>query len=72
MVYRGSRVPEVTGAYIHGDTCSGEVWAVNATNPGAPVRVASGLRSLSSFALDADGEALAIAFGRPVIRLTSP
>ena len=28
FVYRGSRLPEIYGAYIYGDHCSGRIWAL--------------------------------------------
>ena len=71
VVYRGSRVPEIAGAYLYGDTCSGEVWAVNADNPRSPVRIASGVPGLSSFGVDADGEVVLLAFGQPIRRIAS-
>jgi len=72
MVYRGTKVPEIANAYVYGDTCSGEVRAVNAAQPGAPVLIASGLKTLSSFGVDAEGEITALTFGQPIRRLTSP
>ena len=71
VVYRGARVPEIAGAYLYGDTCSGEVWAVNAANPRNPVRIATGARALASFGIDADGEVTLLAFGQSIRRITS-
>jgi glucose/arabinose dehydrogenase len=72
FVYRGSRVPEIAGAYVYGDTCSGEIWAVNAAAPKAPVRIASGVRNMTSFGLDAAGEITVLGFGQPIRRLATP
>ncbi len=77
-VYRGTRVPEISGAYIYGDTCSGEVWAISAAptgqagQPATPVLIASGVRTLSSFGVDANGEVTLLSFGQPIRRITSP
>lgn len=71
-VYRGTRVPEIAGAYVYGDTCSGEIWAVNAGAPGTPVRIATGARNMTSFGLDAAGEITVLTFGQPIRRLVSP
>ncbi|MGE3857833.1 MAG: sorbosone dehydrogenase family protein [Dehalococcoidia bacterium] len=71
-VYHGSAVPEIAGAYVYGDTCSGEIWAVNAASPGTPVRIATGARNMTSFGLDAAGEVLVLTFGQPIRRLVSP
>ena len=72
MVYRGAKVPEIASAYVYGDTCSGEVWAINAAQPGTPVLIASGVKTLTSFGVDAEGEITALAFDQPIRRLTSP
>jgi glucose/arabinose dehydrogenase len=58
-VYRGSAIPALTGWYIYGDYCSGEVWAVSAgaSSPATPVRLlgtGSG-RLISGFGEDASG-----------------
>ncbi|MFA7248832.1 MAG: PQQ-dependent sugar dehydrogenase [Dehalococcoidia bacterium] len=70
-VYRGTRVPEIAGAYLYGDTCSGEVWAVSAANPGTPVRIATGVPTFTSFGTSADGEVILLTFGQPIRRITS-
>lgn len=54
-VYRGKAIPDLTGAYLVGDYCSGLVWAVNPETGEASAPVESGV-SISSFAEDADGE----------------
>ena len=71
-VYRGTKVPEIAGAYIYGDLCSGEIWAVRADSPGTPVRIASGPKSLTSFGIDPAGELYVLAIGQPIRRLVSP
>jgi len=58
VVYRGSRLPELYGAYIYGDYCSGVIWALwwdgtRVTDQRELVR--SGL-SISAFGEDENGE----------------
>ncbi|MBT5775195.1 MAG: glucose sorbosone dehydrogenase [Dehalococcoidia bacterium] len=72
VVYRGSAVPELAGAYVFGDYCSGEVWAMPADGSAAPVVVANGLGNISSFGMDAAGEVYVVRFGRSIVRLVSP
>jgi glucose/arabinose dehydrogenase len=59
-VYRGNDIPDLVGWYIYGDYCSGEVWALDPTQPRPidPVRimVASSGRLVSGFGEDATGE----------------
>ena len=70
-IYRGTKVPAISGSYIYGDTCSGEVWAINPTNPRTPVLIASGVPALSSFGVDAEGEITLLSFGKSIRRITS-
>jgi glucose/arabinose dehydrogenase len=63
FVYRGSAIPELTGAYLFGDYCTGEIWALR---PGDPVEIARltdddgiflpPLRGLTSFGRGPEGE----------------
>lgn len=58
FVYRGAAVPELRGAYVYGDYCSGRVWALRSSDgqAGAQAEIArSGVR-ISSFAQDLAGE----------------
>ncbi len=71
VVYRGTRVPEIAGAYLFADLCSGDVWAIRADSPGVPVKIAS-VSNLTSFGLDAAGEILVTSFNQPLRRLVSP
>ncbi|MSQ31157.1 MAG: glucose sorbosone dehydrogenase [Dehalococcoidia bacterium] len=71
VVYRGTRAPEIAGAYLYADLCSGEVWAVRADPPGTPVRIAS-VSNLTSFGLDAAGEVVVASFNQLLRRLVSP
>ena len=71
VVYRGADVPELAGAYVYGDFCSGRVWALDAASRGAPVLVADTGASIASFAQVGD-ELWLLRFGGPVLRATSP
>jgi glucose/arabinose dehydrogenase len=57
-VYRGSRYPDLVGWYIFGDYCSGEVWAIDASQDRVeePAVVAETDLSISAIAEDAAGE----------------
>ncbi|MGH9198884.1 MAG: PQQ-dependent sugar dehydrogenase, partial [Acidimicrobiia bacterium] len=57
-LYRGMRIPALRGRYVFGDFCSGRVWALTETTPGAwglELLLQSGL-NISSFGEDAGGE----------------
>jgi glucose/arabinose dehydrogenase len=58
-VYRGNNIPALAGAYVYGDYCSGEVFAVM-TNEGniigGPWRLLSTQARISSFGEDENGE----------------
>jgi glucose/arabinose dehydrogenase len=57
-VYRGSEVPELVGAYLFGDLCTGGVFALQPTADGGWTRVELGFQpiKISSFGEDANGE----------------
>jgi glucose/arabinose dehydrogenase len=70
-VYRGEAIPELTGAYLVADYCSGLVWAVaiaedGSATPSAPVE--TGLR-ISSFAEDASGELYVVDRGGAIYKI---
>ena len=58
FVYGGEDFPELQGAYLFGDYCSGHVWGIDAaaSGPVEPTLLMSTERALSSFGLDEDGE----------------
>lgn len=72
VVYRANRVPEIANAYLFGDFCSGDLWAIAADAPDDAQAIAEGLDGLASFALDADGEVLLLRFNEPILRIVSP
>ncbi len=71
VVYRGRAVPELDGAYVFGDFCSGRVWAMDASGEGPAVRVADTGVSISSFAQIGE-ELWLLRFDGPVLRAVSP
>jgi glucose/arabinose dehydrogenase len=72
VVYRANRVPQIANAYIFGDFCSGDLWAIAADAPDGAEIIAEGFGGLASFALDADGEVLLLRFNEPILRIVSP
>lgn len=75
-VYRGAALPELRGAYVYGDHCSGRVWALR--HAGGRVTVQSEIAVLdgriSSLAQDRDGEIYVLqhALQGRVFRLAAP
>jgi glucose/arabinose dehydrogenase len=58
-VYRGPRIPGLSGRYVYADYCSGKLWTL-ATAGGAPRDVSSvvggaGVKSITSFGQDGSG-----------------
>lgn len=72
-VYRGSAIPELTGAYVYADFCSGRIWALR--YEGGEVmshrQVARSRFGVSSFGEIADGELYVTTFGGGVLRLVA-
>lgn len=74
FVYRGSRLPELYGAYLYGDYCSGNIWALRydgATTSVQRIVSGSGL-NISSFGEDRDGEVYIVHLGGTIHRLRRP
>lgn len=71
-VYRGTRIPELTGAYLFSDFCEGAVRAIRVDGDGQVVDEAALLEtggSIVSFAEDGDGELYVLDLGGAVSRL---
>ena len=68
-VYRG-RVAALRGAYLYGDYCSGEIWALRAPGSTAEKLALDG-RTLASFGEDAAGEMYVVDLGGTVSRITA-
>lgn len=58
FVYRGAEFPVLRGGYFFSDSCSGNIWAIDAGSRGPvePSLLLSSERPLSSFGQDEDGE----------------
>jgi glucose/arabinose dehydrogenase len=56
-VYRGSAYPDLVGAYLFGDYCSGRIWGLDAAGPNAqtPVLLSDTATLISSFGEDQAG-----------------
>jgi mono/diheme cytochrome c family protein len=52
VVYRGPRIPELTGAYIFGDFVSTHVWALRRTNNSVSVQRLGGVIAAAAFGHD--------------------
>jgi glucose/arabinose dehydrogenase len=57
-VYRGGAIPELAGAYLFGDYCTGRIWTIRRSAGGAAEvrRLLESQASISSFGEDAAGE----------------
>jgi hypothetical protein len=72
-VYRGESLPELRGAYLLGDYCSGQIWAVWPAEEGtwdSAGPIDTGL-SISSFGEDSAGELYVISHDGGIYRITS-
>ncbi len=71
-VYRGSAIPELVGAYLYGDFCSGRLWAAVRTEEGwRSVELEPTMPGLSSFGEDAAGEIYLVSNEGVLARLVS-
>jgi glucose/arabinose dehydrogenase len=63
-VYRGARLPWLTGAYLYADFCSGRLWALRYQNGRVTEQreIAQTRLSISSFGEDSSGELFILAF----------
>jgi len=71
VVVRDPDQPLLNGGYLFSDSCSGNLWLLDAADPGPqePVLKQGTGRSISSIGLDADGTVLATALGGELIRI---
>lgn len=70
-VYRGDLFPDLTGAYLYGDFCSGRVWGLRQEADGSWSQaelLASGYR-ISSFGQDEAGEIYLVDHGGEILRV---
>ena len=68
-VYRGKAMPELSGWYIYGDHCTGNVWALNTEDESEPVLLTRGDVSISSWGELPNGELVAVTFRQEVLHL---
>ncbi len=66
-VYRGTMIPELTGAYLYSDFCNGQVFALAAD--GADVDTGVAAEAVVSFGQDAAGEMYVLSLDGPVYRI---
>ena len=70
VVYRGSELPWLDGAYLFADYCSGRVWALELGGEGWAMRELAQLDAqIASFGVDAEGEVYLLTFRAPILRL---
>jgi glucose/arabinose dehydrogenase len=71
-VYRGKAYPDLVGAYLFGDYCSGEIWYIDraAARGVAPTRALNTSESLTSFGEDEAGELYVTDTAGTVFRIT--
>ena len=69
-VYRGSRLPQLSGAYVYGDYCTGKIWALR--HDGAQIteqmQIVDSSLSISSFAQSPSGEIFILSFDEKIYR----
>ena len=70
-VYRGSRIPSLAGAYVYGDFCTGNIWALryDGSQVVEQTRIADTDLQISSFAEGPDGEVYVLSFTGEIGRL---
>jgi glucose/arabinose dehydrogenase len=73
VVYRGSRIPALRGAYLYGDYCAGWVRGLRLRGEQVSERRDFGLAvpGISSFGTDQSGEVYALSLGGEVFRLAA-
>jgi glucose/arabinose dehydrogenase len=69
-VYRGSKVPELVGAYIYGDFGSGRIWSLryDGVNPPANTQLMDTNLGIASFGIDQNNELYICAFDSRIYR----
>ncbi|HVE94115.1 MAG TPA: PQQ-dependent sugar dehydrogenase [Acidimicrobiales bacterium] len=65
-VYRGAKIAALTGKYVFGDFCRGELMAASG---GRASELGAKVENLAAFGQDADGELWALSLNGPVYRL---
>ena len=70
-VYRGERLPSLSGAYVYADFCSGRIWALrhDGTSVVEHLEIFDADFQISSFAEDQSGELLILSFDESIYRI---
>lgn len=70
-VYRGSRLPSLVGAYVYGDFCTGNIWALryDGSQVTEQARIVDTDLQIASFAEGPDGEVYILSFTGEIARL---
>ena len=70
-VYRGETIQWLAGAYIFGDFCSGQVWALTGDDQAGwrRIEIADLPRPISTFGVDTADDLYVATFGGPLLRL---
>ena len=73
FVYRGSKFPDLIGAYVYGDYGSGRIWALEYSGADDPVNVEliNTNLNIASFGVDKENELYICAFDNKIYKLTS-
>lgn len=69
VVMHDPAIPELEGFYVYGDFCNGFVRGFFAGDPGSEAELVTGLSSISSFGVDADGHVLVVSLNGKIWRL---
>ena len=75
FVYRGAKVPGLCGAYLYGDFCTGEVFALRQSGgrrTAGPVRLLDTDLRASSFGITRKGELRVVDYGGTIYKLVAP
>ena len=69
-VYRGTRLPSLYGAYVYGDYCSGNLWALrhDGSRVTEQIRLAETRLRISSFGEDSSGEVYVLSIDGRIFR----
>jgi glucose/arabinose dehydrogenase len=70
-VYRGTAFPALTGVYLYGDYCTGNLWGLykNASNQWVTSLIRKTNYNISSFGEDENGELYIVDYGGQLIRI---
>lgn len=72
-VYRGKKIPELTGIYLYGDYCSGRIWALryDGEHPAVNTLLLQEDINISSFGIDKDNELFVCALNGKIYTLST-